>query len=132
MVLFPAGGNWGFHGLLVLYLNKDFLNGQSPLKRLLDTQVQETSGAPANEWQSFLRNISVIIWPVEVLVVTVSGGRRLGDYLARTHVADVAKNTNSWRHDLAAHRVTRYTFYTLLATAFYLLLVNALFHWLGL
>lgn len=124
-------GNWGFYFVLVLYLNKDFLNGRSPLKRLLNTQVQQTTDVPANEWQCFLRNTTLIIWPLEVLVVAINGRRRLGDYLANTHVANVSEDIGSWKKELAAYRVTSYTFYTLLATGLYLLLVHTLFDWLG-
>jgi uncharacterized RDD family membrane protein YckC len=132
MILFlPVRGNGEFYFLLVLYLNKDFLNGQSPLKRLLNTQVQHATGAPANEWQSFLRNTTLMLWPLEVLVVVVSGQKRLGDYLAHTQLASISKNTTSWRQDLAAYRVSAYTFYTLLGTVFYLLSIHALFSWLG-
>ncbi|MBT9395266.1 hypothetical protein KLP40_19010 [Hymenobacter sp. NST-14] len=93
--------------------------------------MQHTSGAPASEWQAFLRNITLLVWPVEVLTVLISGHKRLGDYIAQTQVSNFDKNASSWRQDLAAYRVTPSTFYTLLATAVYLLLVHALFLWLG-
>ncbi|SDY97046.1 RDD family protein [Hymenobacter psychrophilus] len=132
MVLFsPVLGDWEFYLLLVLYLNKDFLNGQSPLKRLLDTQVQQETDTPANEWQCFLRNTTFITWPLEILAVAITGRRRLGDYVANTQVADVSKSTDSWRKELAAYRVTAYTFYTLIGTRLYSLLLYALFSWLG-
>jgi uncharacterized RDD family membrane protein YckC len=127
-----TGGPWGFYFVLVFYLNKDFLNGQSPLKRLLGTQVQQTSGAPATEWQAFLRNTTLCVWPLEGLAVLVSGHRRIGDYIAQTQVGDRENAPGSWRQDLAAYRPTPYTFYTLLATGIYLLLAHALFNWLGL
>jgi uncharacterized RDD family membrane protein YckC len=130
VLLLPIGGNWGFYLVLVLYLNKDFLNGRSPLKRLLGTQVQHTSGAPATEWQAFWRNTTLLVWPLEVLAVIASGHKRLGDYIAHTQVSDIEKNVSSWQQDLAAYRITPHTFYTLLATAVYLLLVHTLFLWL--
>lgn len=132
ILLFPIQGNWGFYGLMVIYLNKDFLNGRSPLKRLLNTQVQNQAGAPANKLQCFVRNITCFMWPLEVLLVVVSGRKRLGDYIAGTQVVDVPKNASSWRQDLAAYRVTSDTLYTLLATVLYVLLVHAFFGWLGL
>ncbi|GAB3310063.1 hypothetical protein GCM10027348_42530 [Hymenobacter tenuis] len=62
MQLSPSQENWGFYGTVVLYLNKDFLNGCSPLKRLVGTQVQQAGGAPANELQCVLLNMTFPVW----------------------------------------------------------------------
>ncbi|KUG08335.1 hypothetical protein ASU33_09180 [Solirubrum puertoriconensis] len=132
MLFQPLAGDWIFYCLLALYLNKDFLLGRSPLKRAIGTQVQTASGLPANEWQSFLRNTTVLAWPLEVLAVVITGQKRLGDYIARTQVVNVERNAGSWRQELAAHRVSIHTLYALLATALYLLLVHSLFNWIGL
>ncbi len=123
---------WGFYFVLMLYLNKDFLKGQSPLKRLLNTQVQDNGGARANEWQCFLRNTTLLIWPLEVMILAINGRKRLGDYIANTQVVDASKNACSWRQELAAYRVTPNTFYTLIGTGLYILLVHIFFNWLGL
>jgi uncharacterized RDD family membrane protein YckC len=115
---------WGFGLLLVCYLNKDFVNGRSPAKRLLHLQVLDASGRPANELRCFLRNITFFLWPLEVLVLLLRQRRRLGDVLAGTHVSVVTKDTHSWWQDLQAYRFTRYSAYTLTATLTYLLLLQ--------
>jgi uncharacterized RDD family membrane protein YckC len=131
--LLPTVGKGGFYVVLVPYLNKDFLQGRSPAKRLLGLQLHEATGGPANELRAFLRNVTVILWPIEVLLLALGSPKRLGDYLAGTHVArsTPAATTRSWYHDLVAYRVTSYTLYTLLATALYLLLLHGFSTWLG-
>jgi uncharacterized RDD family membrane protein YckC len=131
IVLRPLGGVWGFCCALVFYLNKDFFNGRSPLKHLLGTQVHHATGNPVNELQAFWRNTTVFVWPLEVLVVLLSGGKRIGDFITKTEVAKAPTNATSWRQDVMAYRVNPYTLYTLLATLFYVLCVQALFTWLG-
>ncbi|HEX8658337.1 MAG TPA: hypothetical protein VF690_12415 [Hymenobacter sp.] len=121
-----------FYVMLVPYLNKDFLQGRSPAKRLLGLQLQEANGAPANELRAFLRNVTAMMWPVEVLVIAAGGRKRLGDYVAGTSVIASSPVAQSWRQDFAVYRVSRYTLYTVLATLLYLLFLHALFCWMGL
>jgi len=68
-------------------LNKDFFNGRSVAKRVFGYQVvQANTDKPAEPFKCMLRNITLIIWPVEVIVSLISPGRRLGDFLAGTVV----------------------------------------------
>lgn len=71
-----------------IYLNKDFLNGKSPAKRILGYQVLDRkTERPANELQCFVRNLTIcIIWPIEVIVGLINPERRIGDFLANTKV----------------------------------------------
>jgi uncharacterized RDD family membrane protein YckC len=133
IVFFPVAAKSGFYIMLVPYLNKDFLHGRSPAKRLLGLQLQDVTGAPANELRAFLRNVTAMMWPVEVLLIAVGSQKRLGDYIASTQVAvSTTTSVRSWYQDLAAYRVTSYTLYTLLATILYLLLLHGFFTWVGL
>jgi uncharacterized RDD family membrane protein YckC len=129
LLLLPTVGKGGFYALLVPYLNKDFLQGRSPAKRLLGLHLHETTGRPANELRAFLRNVTCLLWPVEVLLLALGSPKRLGDYVAGTQVvkSTTTASTRSWYQDLVAYRVTPYTFYTLLATALYLLLLHRFF-----
>ena len=134
MLLFPVIVKEAFYFMLVPYLNKDFLQGRSPAKRLVGLQVQDKSGAPANELRAFLRNVTAMLWPVEVLLIALGSRKRLGDYVAGTQVVASPRtpSTHSWQQDLLAYQVTSYTFYTLLATLLYLLLLHGFFTWIGL
>jgi uncharacterized RDD family membrane protein YckC len=133
LLLLPTVGKGGFYALLVPYLNKDFLQGRSPAKRLLGLHLHETTGRPANELRAFLRNVTCLLWPVEVLLLALGSPKRLGDYVAGTQVvkSTTTASTRSWYQDLVAYRVTPHTFYTLLATALYLLLLHRFFTWMG-
>lgn len=130
LLLSPSQEHWGFYGIVVLYLNKDFLNGRSPLRRLVGTQVQQ-AGGPANELQCVVRNMTFPVWPLEVLVVAITGHKRFGDYLVHTQVVEILKKESSWKQDLTAYRVNAYTLCAVLATVLYLFLLDTLFHWLG-
>ena len=72
---------------LFVILNKDCINGMSAGKRtfgfkILDYQTKEI----ASDFQCMLRNITMIIWPLEVLMIIINPNRRLGDYIAKTEV----------------------------------------------
>lgn len=116
---------WAFWLLMAIYLNKDFLQGRSPAKRLLKLQVVDADEYPANELRCFLRNITVLLWPVEVLVLLLGRHTRLGDTLAGTHVSQVPLGAASWWQDLRAYRITRYTLYSLIATIAFTILMHA-------
>lgn len=83
-----------------IYLNKDFLNGRSPAKRILGYQVLDRkTEEPASELQCFIRNLTIcLIWPIEVIVGLISPERRIGDFLANTKVivAEKKKIKSIW------------------------------------
>lgn len=73
--------------LLSLYFNKDIFQGRSIAKRVLRFQViVKRTGLPAKSVRCFIRNITIIIWPIEVLVIAISPSRRIGDFIAGTKV----------------------------------------------
>ena len=75
--------------MLVPYFFKDSFNGRSLAKRMLKLQVVDnTTGEVASVGKCFVRNIFIIIWPVEVLVSLFSPQRRIGDMVAGTKVVN--------------------------------------------
>lgn len=92
--LFGTGN--GFYIMLAglsIYLCKDCIGGRSLAKRILKQQVLDhKTNAPATPLQCLLRNFSIVFWPIEVIAVFISPGRRLGDRLAGTRVASFDKN----------------------------------------
>lgn len=75
--------------IVSLYFNKDLINGRSPAKRILKLQVIDKSTArPATPIKCLVRNFTLIIWPVEVIVVCFNPAQRLGDRLAGTKVVE--------------------------------------------
>lgn len=70
-----------------LYFCKDIINGRSIGKRITKTQIIDSQTKQvASPLKCFIRNISCVIWPVEVLVTLIHPGRRLGDRIAGTKV----------------------------------------------
>src|SRR5690349_17319263 len=64
-------GNYVYIGIigLAIYLCKDSFNGRSPAKRIFKLQVVDyRTRIAANPLQCFVRNILIILWPIEVIV----------------------------------------------------------------
>jgi len=78
----------------ILYFAKDILKGISVGKWIMGIMVRDENDQ--NEipsfWRLFLRNLFIIIWPVEFIVLATNGQKkRLGDKVAKTVVV---KNPN--------------------------------------
>lgn len=73
--------------LVILYFLKDSFDGRSLAKRITKLQViDNTTGETASVTKCFIRNVFIIMWPVEVLVSLFSPQRRIGDFVAGTKV----------------------------------------------
>jgi antitoxin component YwqK of YwqJK toxin-antitoxin module/uncharacterized RDD family membrane protein YckC len=74
---------------LPLFVLKDLLFGKSPAKYFMNIIVVDyRTGAPAKPWQCVLRNATIVIWPLELIALVAMGGRRIGDLLAGTDLAE--------------------------------------------
>lgn len=70
---------------ILIYTNKDFLNGRSLVKKMLGFRIiNSKTGLPANFIQCFIRNLTFIVWPVEVAMLLINPTKRIGDYIAQT------------------------------------------------
>ncbi len=70
-----------------IYFNKDAIKGKSPAKRILGLIIVDNkTGEIANPIKSFVRNITLVLWPIEVVFSLFSPERRIGDYIAGTKV----------------------------------------------
>jgi uncharacterized RDD family membrane protein YckC len=68
-----------------LYFNKDIFLGRSPAKRILKLQVVDIkTNKPANPLKCLIRNVTVVLWPIEVIVALINNERRIGDFIAGT------------------------------------------------
>ncbi|WP_440120347.1 RDD family protein [Tenacibaculum sp. Ill] len=84
---------------MFIYMNKDFLKAKSPAKRIMGYQIIDIkTSKPASEFQCFIRNLTIIGWPLEVIVGLINPQRRLGDFLANTKVitSDKEKLKSTW------------------------------------
>jgi uncharacterized RDD family membrane protein YckC len=68
-----------------LYFNKDIYLGRSIAKRALKLQVVDIkTNKPANPLKCFVRNLTIVLWPIEVIVGLINNERRIGDFIAGT------------------------------------------------
>ena len=75
--------------IFLIYFNKDFFRGKSIAKRLIGLQVfDRKTNQPASRWKCFIRNLTCVLWPLEVIITLFSPNRRLGDLLADTEVRE--------------------------------------------
>lgn len=95
-LVFPTFGN-SIYMLMIgmaLYICKDNIGGRSIAKRILKHQViNKNTGAPASPIRCTVRNLFIILWPLEVLAVLVNPERRIGDHVAGTMVVPYDPNT---------------------------------------
>jgi hypothetical protein len=89
--------------VFVIYFCKDCVHGRSIAKRILKLSVVDySSNVEASPIQSVIRNLSVIFWPIEVLVSFFNQERRIGDRLANTKLTYsynpniIVRKTNIW------------------------------------
>lgn len=70
-----------------LYFCKDNFDGRSLAKRTLNLQVvTNSSRLPASPFRCFVRNITVVLWPIEGIIAMINTERRLGDWIAGTRL----------------------------------------------
>lgn len=70
---------------MFIYFFKDVINGQSIGKRIMKIKVVDLNGNKASLFNLIIRNITILIWPVEALLLLLDKDR-LGDILAKTKV----------------------------------------------
>lgn len=81
------------------YFNKDIFSGRSPAKRILKMQVIDNkTGQVANPIKCLVRNLTTILWPLEVIFVLIDPKRRLGDKIAGTRI-DFVENPEKIKMD---------------------------------
>ncbi len=64
---------------------KDIFGGRSIGKRIMKIKVVRKSGEKASFLRLILRNISIVIWPIEALLLLIGRGK-IGDIIANTKV----------------------------------------------
>ncbi len=76
--------------ILIFFMSKDIINGQSIGKRIAKIKIIDNSGENVAWWQLILRNITIFIWPLEALLLLLDK-ERIGDKVARTKVVILDK-----------------------------------------
>lgn len=90
-------------GWLTFCLLKDVAGGRSIGKRLLGLQiVAAQNGLSPHPLKLVLRNLTLFLFPLEILMLFCKGHRRLGDLLADTKVVAAGKG-QLWRFGVTAY-----------------------------
>lgn len=72
-----------------IYILLKDITGQSIGKRCLKLRIQNSDGTKIpSKGKMVLRNLPIILWPVEMILL-LSSGKRLGDRMTNTKVIDV-------------------------------------------
>ena len=75
--------------VILTVLNKDLCNGRSIAKRVLGYQIIDIkTNEVASDFKCMLRNITFIIFPVEVIFTLLKNKRRIGDLIAGTKLIE--------------------------------------------
>ena len=81
---------------LSLYFNKDMIQGKSIAKRALKQEVVDIkTGEVASSLKCLIRNITIALWPIEVIAVLINPPRRIGDFIAGTKVDYISEERDS-------------------------------------
>ncbi len=81
--------------VLSIYINKDIINGRSIGKRITGYQIVDFNNKIApSALRCLLRNLTIIIWPIEVVFIVLNTSRRLGDYIAGTELINTDSNSS--------------------------------------
>lgn len=70
----------------VYFLCKDVIGGRSLGKRLQKLQLVRLDGSPVSYTRMVVRNLFIVIWPIEVIMYLANKGQRLGDLVCKTTV----------------------------------------------
>jgi len=89
-----------------IYINKDVFFARSIGKRICALQVIDRKrNEPASPLQCMVRNITFLVWPLEIIILLVTRNRRLGDLIANTEIVQYRQTTDakfSWPQVLAS------------------------------
>jgi uncharacterized RDD family membrane protein YckC len=109
--------------VFVIYFCKDCIQGRSLAKRMLKLSiVDHSSNVVATPVQSVIRNLLIVVWPIEVLVACFNQERRIGDHLAGT------KLTYNYNPAIVVHKIDPWQLVMAISIAIvYTLLLFALF-----
>lgn len=104
------------------YFCKDSVEGRSPGKRILKLQVvRKTTGQPVSPIRSLVRNLTCILWPIEIIASMLNPQRRIGDRIAGTMLVPVSEAPNVSKINFSRIAVTFVMIYCLIVSCILLL-----------
>jgi uncharacterized RDD family membrane protein YckC len=110
---------------LFIIFNKDFFNGQSPIKSIFGFRVvDQKTGTTASDFKCFVRNMTIILWPIEVIVLLFSTDKRLGDMIAGTRIIFAEKKSiTKWFGETKNKKYSFSTLTTIFLSLIYLTII---------
>ena len=121
----------GYGILMFLILNKDFYNSRSIGKRISGYIVVNKKGLPASKTQCLVRNITILLWPIEGALLLINPSRRLGDFIAGTKVIESEKISNSTTFEEISNRNYNVSFLWLLLSIIFASILTLIPKFLG-
>ncbi|MDB5272380.1 MAG: hypothetical protein JWO58_747 [Chitinophagaceae bacterium] len=83
---------------LATYLNKDIAHGQSLGKRILGyAVVNESNGRAPRKAICFLRNLTILVYLLELIYCFFSPNQKISDHLTKTKIIKTKKDTQPIR-----------------------------------
>lgn len=102
---------------VMLLLCKECVGGQSIGKRKTNIQIINSRGEAINSVMSIIRNLSLIIWPIDFIVFLIAG-KRIFDLIFKT---DFVHEDKSIKVDVRQSMIVLGLFYVLLSISFWLI-----------
>lgn len=80
--------NFAFHIGMLSFLFKDFFSAEGSLGKVIVGLVltDADTGCPLKATPKFLRNLFLLIYPLEILVLLFNDGKRIGDVFLKSRV----------------------------------------------
>lgn len=106
----------------VYFLCKDIFGGRSIGKRLQKLQLVRLDGSPVSYTRMIVRNLFIVIWPIEVIMYLANKGQRLGDIACKTTVVPATED-NKQAPDIQKVVIS------IIITAIFSSLIAILYYW---
>ena len=115
-----------FYLAMGIYFNKDIIGGKSIAKRIMGFRIVKLHDHnPASEFQLFIRNILIPLWPIEVIMSIISPSRKIGDFLAGTILIKDEKETiGQYLSEIKSFNFTGKTAFVSIITILYLYVIH--------
>lgn len=105
------------------FLSKDFFGGRSIGKRVMKLQLVMKDGhSPVSGIRMIVRNLFLVLWPVEVVMYLANSGQRLGDLLCKTTVVRASDENKQAIN-------TKTLIVNMLIVAIFVSLISLVYYW---
>ena len=79
---------YGANFIISLFFCRDCISGQSIGRRIMHICVV-SQNHPVSPLRAFIRNLFLLIWPIEILILIINNHRRLGDIITNSSIREI-------------------------------------------